>query len=239
MFGMNDPAQTLMQLESYIKDGRLEISEVMATQFTDMFLSQKKRNNESQLMLVKGLRILCDILIVRGKYALAVSSAKTLLRERKKLSKQSNLIGPLYIDLHRSAKALALAGKGKKARAVFIKIHKKSGGCLASSADAVSMIPNDKKMLAVFLTCVESSGPVIKKAERYFLEPQDLRSVDANQILQLIKSNEFVDKKCAIEQAERISTQIDAIEKGEMAANIKLQNALDSLKPKHDYYEYS
>ena len=26
-----------MQLENYIRDGRLEMSEVMATQFTDMF----------------------------------------------------------------------------------------------------------------------------------------------------------------------------------------------------------
>jgi hypothetical protein len=42
MFGMSDPNQTLLQLESYIKDGRLEMSEVMATQFTDMFLSMKK-----------------------------------------------------------------------------------------------------------------------------------------------------------------------------------------------------
>ena len=42
MFGMNDPAQTLMQLENYIRDGRLEMSEVMATQFTNMFLQDKK-----------------------------------------------------------------------------------------------------------------------------------------------------------------------------------------------------
>jgi len=38
MFGMNDPAQTLLQLERYIEDGRMEMSEVMETQFTEMFL---------------------------------------------------------------------------------------------------------------------------------------------------------------------------------------------------------
>ena len=51
MFGMNDPAQTLMQLENYINDGRFEMSEVMATQFTEMLLNIKKRSNEDQLML--------------------------------------------------------------------------------------------------------------------------------------------------------------------------------------------
>ena len=48
MFGMNDPTQTLMQLESYIRDGRLEMSEVMATQFTDMFLQNKKRSHKNK-----------------------------------------------------------------------------------------------------------------------------------------------------------------------------------------------
>ena len=58
----------------------------MATQFTDMFLSMKKRDLESQIMLVKGLRILCDVLLVRNKASKANASAKTLLRERKKLT---------------------------------------------------------------------------------------------------------------------------------------------------------
>jgi hypothetical protein len=43
----------------------------------------------------------------------------------------------------------------------------------------------------------------------------------------------------ASQHVQRLKTQISAIENGEMAANAKLQSALDSLKPKHDYYEYS
>ena len=54
MFGMNDPAQTLLQLERYVADGRMEMSEVMAIQFTDLFLSQKKRDADAQIMLVLG-----------------------------------------------------------------------------------------------------------------------------------------------------------------------------------------
>ena len=76
MFGMNDPAQTLMQLEGYIRDGRLEMSEVMATQFTDMFLSNKKRSAQEQIMLIRGLQILCDVLVIRNKFSLAMTSAK-------------------------------------------------------------------------------------------------------------------------------------------------------------------
>ena len=73
MFGMNDPAQTLMQLENYIKDGRFEMSEVMATQFTEMLLNIKKRGSGDQVMLVRGLQILCDVLVIRNKYKLAVT----------------------------------------------------------------------------------------------------------------------------------------------------------------------
>ena len=69
MFGMNDPAQTLMQVESYIQDGRLEMSEVMAKQLTDMLLQNNKRSQQEQIMLVKGLQILCDVLVVRNKFS--------------------------------------------------------------------------------------------------------------------------------------------------------------------------
>ena len=41
MFGMQDPSQTLHQIERYMQEGRLELSEVMATQFCDMMLAKK------------------------------------------------------------------------------------------------------------------------------------------------------------------------------------------------------
>jgi hypothetical protein len=40
-------------------------------------------------------------------------------------------------------------------------------------------------------------------------------------------------------QAQRIEDEKTAILQGEAAANARLQSALDSLTPKHDYYEYS
>ena len=129
MFGMSDPSQTLLQLESYIKDGRLEMSEVMATQFTEMFLSMKKRDLESQIMLVKGLRILCDVLLVRNKASKAIASAKTLLRERKKLTslvKSSGsmslaMMRPIHEDYRRCANVFASANKKRAAKNYYLK----------------------------------------------------------------------------------------------------------------------
>tara|TARA_Y100000768_G_C23911937_1_gene650416 strand:- start:48 stop:767 length:720 start_codon:yes stop_codon:yes gene_type:complete len=239
MFGMNDPAQTLMQLESYIKDGRFEMSEVMATQFTEMFLSNKKRPPHEQIMLVRGLQILCDVLTLRQKYSLAVAAAKTLLRERKRVTQGSSNLGLIHTDLHRCAKSLALAGKKRKAKAYFAKADKSSNGCVAAALDGVRFVPSDKKMIATFIAALQNSGPVTKSGQQFLLAPSNLTPVDANEILSLLSAAQFDNNPQALEQASRIAQQIEMIEKGEMAANAKLQSALDSLKPKHDYYEYS
>ena len=239
MFGMNDPAQTLMQLESYIKDGRFEMSEVMATQFTEMFLSNKKRTSQEQIMLVRGLQILCDVLTLRQKYSLAVTAAKTLLRERKKVTQGSSNIGLVHTDLHRCAKSLALAGKRRKSKAYFTKANNSSNGCVAAASDGVRFVTDDKKMIATFITALQNSGPVTKSGQRFLVAPSNLTPVDASEILSLLSGSQFENNPQALEQASRISREIEMIEKGEMAANAKLQSALDSLKPKHDYYEYS
>ena len=239
MFGMNDPAQTLMQLESYIKDGRFEMSEVMATQFTEMFLSNKKRTPQEQIMLVRGLQILCDVLTLRQKYSLAVTAAKTLLRERKKVTQGSSNIGLIHTDLHRCAKSLALAGKRRKAKAYFTKANNSSNGCVAAAADGARFVTSDKKMIATFITALQNSGPVTKSGQLFLVAPSNLTPVDAREILSLLSGFQFENNSQALEQASRISREIEMIEKGEMAANAKLQSALDSLKPKHDYYEYS
>ena len=236
---MSDPAQTLMQLESYIKDGRFEMSEVMATQFTEMFLSNKKRTHQEQLMLVRGLQILCDVLTLRQKYSLAVAAAKTLLRERKKVTQGSSNLGLIHTDLHRCAKSLALAGKRRKAKAYFAKANKSSNGCVAAASDGVRFVTGDKKMITTFITSLQNSGPVTKSGQQFLLAPSNLTPVDTSEILSLLSGSQFDNNPQALEQANRISQQIEMIEKGEMAANAKLQSALDSLKPKHDYYEYS
>ena len=239
MFGMNDPAQTLMQLENYIKDGRMEMSEVMATQFTDLLLNIKQRNQDDQVMLVRGLQMLCDVLVIRGKYNLAVAASKTLLRERKKLSQNSVVTGFYYQDIQRSAKCFALNGKARKAKSLFLKAFKQSGGCIACALDGLTLLPTDRKIseqLIYSLTTVES---VIKSGQQYILQPENLPPVEVNSILDALRLPVFGNNSEAELLYQKFSQQMDAIQRGEMVANQKLQNALNSLQPKHDYYEYS
>ena len=170
MFGMSDPTQTLLQLENYVKDGRLEMSEVMATQFTDMFLSNKKRTQSEQILLIRGLQILCDVLLIRGKNKLAVASAKTLLRERNRLPKDcdQSALGPYYTDFNRHATSLIAIGKKRAARKAFVKINKMSGGCLSSSLEAIVAYPSDAKLCRIFADCVSILDP-LSEAENNFV----------------------------------------------------------------------
>ena len=74
MFGMQDPSQTLLQIERYMQGGRLELSEVMATQFCDMMLANKKRDAQQQIFLLKGLRLMCDVYMLRNKAEQSMTS---------------------------------------------------------------------------------------------------------------------------------------------------------------------
>ena len=239
MFGMNDPAQTLMQLESYLQGDRLEMTEVMATQFTDMFLSKKTRTQNEQAMLVRGLQILCDVLIMRSKFVLAMTSAKTLLRERRRITEPNNSIGHYYQDLQRCGNSFALAGKKRKAKSFFVKAFKHSGGCVAATLDGVIAIKNDRRLIDLFLHSLDQSGPVTRSGESFIVQPDNLPAVEVDALLQALEGIKLSIDERVNQHTRRLRAQIAAIESGEMAANAKLQSALDSLQPKHDYYEYS
>ena len=190
-------------------------------------------------MLVRGLQMLCDVLVIRGKYNLAVAASKTLLRERKKLSQNSTVTGFYYQDIQRSAKCFALNGKARKAKSLFVKAFKQSGGCIACALDGLTLLPTDRKIseqLIYSLTTVES---VIKSGQQYILQPENLPPVEVNSILDALRLPVFGNNSEAELLYQKFSQQMDAIQRGEMAANQKLQSALNSLQPKHDYYEYS
>tara|TARA_B100000900_G_scaffold62157_1_gene47636 strand:- start:16630 stop:17373 length:744 start_codon:yes stop_codon:yes gene_type:complete len=247
MFGMSDPNQTLLQLESYVKDGRLEMSEVMATQFTDMFLSKKKRDLQSQFLLVKGLRILCDVLLARGKTNIATASAKILIRERKKLQSSikknpkisPEMLGPISEDFRRCANIFAHAKKHRAAKRFFSKSEKNSPGNIAVAMEAFGYYNHDKTIIKRLINCTISAGPVIRANGSYLLQPINLPPVSAEQVRLAMQEISSQGIEQAGELAARIQAEIGAIERGEAAANARLQSALDSLKPKHDYYEYS
>jgi hypothetical protein len=249
MFGMDDPAQTLIQLERYILDGRMEMSEVMATQFTEMFLVRKNRSADDQIMLVKGLRILCDVLVARDKGARAVASVGILLKERKKLVKilrngAPHLLSqmtPESYDLHRAGNVYAAGGKVKAARKAYAKAEKMSPGNLASALDACRSIGYEAKLITRMAEACASAGQVIYANKTFVLRPEGTPEVDAEQVMQALLGavpHGLGDTSLCAQEAERIKGEMAAILSGEAAANAQLQSALDALTPKHDYYEY-
>ena len=248
MFGMNDPAQTLLQLERYIEDGRMEMSEVMATQFTEMFLSQKKRTADAQIMLVKGLRILCDVFLARGKLQRAIASVKTLHRERKKLIRLLAKSAPHLLakmtapaeDYRRAGKIYATAGKNGAAMKAFSKCEKLSPGHVASAMEACTLLGFDKKRVNRFLNTIQAAGPVILSSGRFQLQPPHLPEADAHEVMAILQSavEAGIGSTDCQREVTRISEEIGAIERGEAAANARLQAAMDLLKPQHDYYKY-
>ena len=68
MFGAANPEQAITQLEAYHLEGRGERVEVMASALVDQLISQKSRDDNTQGILVKGLRILAAVLNSRAKY---------------------------------------------------------------------------------------------------------------------------------------------------------------------------
>lgn len=249
MFGMGDPAQTLLQLERYILDGRMEMSEVMATQFTEMYLLRKKRTADDQIMLVKGLRILCDVLIARGKGQRAVASVGILLKERKKLVKTLRSGAPHLLeqmtpeaeDQHRAGNVYAAGGKLRAARKAYAKAEKLSPNNLFSALDACRYVGYETKLIDRLATSSSLAGPVIYANKTFQLDPDQSKPVDAEQVAAALLGavpHGIGNTALCTSEAKRIEEEIAAIVSGEAAANARLQGALDALTPKHDYYEY-
>ena len=226
----------------------MEMSEVMATQFTEMFLSQKKRTADAQIMLVKGLRILCDVFLARGKLQRAIASVKTLHRERKKLIRLLTKSAPHLLakmtapaeDYRRAGKIYATAGKNGAAMKAFSKCEKLSPGHVASAMEACTLLGFDKKRVNRFVTTVQAAGPVILSSGRFQLQPPHLPEADAHEVMAILQSavEAGIGSTDCQREVTRISEEIGAIERGEAAANARLQAAMDLLKPQHDYYKY-
>jgi hypothetical protein len=249
MFGMSNPAQTLLQIERYIEDGRMEMSEVMASEFTSMLLANKKRAVDSQVMLVKGLRLYCDVLLLRNKAKEGAAVVKILHRERKKLIRILKKNAPELIskltppaeDYRREGNLHAAAGKNGSAQKAYSKCQKLAPNHIAAAYEAVVAMGPEKKMLQVLLNCCAASEMVIKKDGLFILEPENRPAQDAKKLLATLQalSGVHVSQRSAVKgESERLEKEISAIENGEAVANAKLQSALDALKPKHDYYEY-
>ena len=65
---MGDPATVIEQYRRYVQDGRLEISEVMASELSDLLLAKKGKSVTEYGHLVTALRDLANIQEMRSKW---------------------------------------------------------------------------------------------------------------------------------------------------------------------------
>lgn len=246
MFGMSDPNQTLSQMIRYFEEQRYEMVEVMSSEFTAMLLSQKSRDAATQTLLVKGLRILTEVLSHRKKHKLAIKAASVLQRERKKLEKillQSapqllQKITPLEEDLMRIGDVFAACGKSRKAVKFFLRAHKIKPGNIVAMLSVCQSEGHATKRSKTLANDAEIAGPVILENGQYWLKPEGNRAVQIDPVLSVLESCAYAYPEC-VEQSRRIRQECSDISQGITAANVRLQSAMDTLKPKHDYYEYS
>ena len=247
MFGMQDPSQTLLQIERYMAEGRLELSEVMATQFCDLMLSNKKRDPQQQIFLLKGLRLMCDVYLLRDKADQSMKAIKRMHGERKALMKvlekhaphMLSSMQPEHEDHLRAGRLYAAAGKTKAAAKAFARCEKLAPGHLAAAKAAVETSPNKAHILR-FLAAIQAAGDVIQANGIFELQPAGSPAVRLDEVLTALSacSQSSSHGGLCSEAIQRLQTQKAAILAGEQAANARLQSALDSLQPKHDYYQY-
>ncbi|DAC20738.1 MAG TPA: hypothetical protein D7H91_05365, partial [Candidatus Poseidoniales archaeon] len=92
-----------------------------------------------------------------------------------------------------------------------------------------------------FLKAILAAGDVIQANGQFQLEPQGSPAVLLDTVMATLKAAALAtpshSDRCQSELT-RLEGQRSAIIAGEQAANARLQSALDSLQPKHDYYQY-
>jgi hypothetical protein len=144
-------------------------------------------------------------------------------------------------DYRRAAKLYAHAGKKGAAMKAFAQCEKKSPGHVAAALEACQMIPGQKKLVQRLVSVVAGSGPVIMYEGIFYLQPIHSPMAQTDEIIAAFHSameKQIGPTGACKEQIERINGERQAIERGEAAANARLQAAMDLLKPQHDYYEY-
>ncbi|MAH90147.1 MAG: hypothetical protein CMA11_00075, partial [Euryarchaeota archaeon] len=195
----------------------------MASALVDQLISQKPRDDDTQGILVKGLRILAAVLNSRGKYKRARITIGLLHKHRNKHGKAvgHDLVSGAA-DYHLAGFIHANAGKKGAAKKAFAKCEKMQPGHLAAALDAAEQCGYSKQLAKLY----PLAGPVISKNGTYVLEIEGRPPGDARRIGSVLGGEIQAD----------IERQIAAIMSGEQAANARLQAAVDSLVPAHDYH---
>jgi len=249
MFGMSDPAQTIQQIERYSAEGRLELAEVMATEFCQLMLTKHQEDVQQLVYLVKGLRLLCSIHLQRGKGSDGLRWMKKLHSFRKKLYKYLKKNAPHLLeslpssgeDYHLAANLFSQAGKKGAAK----KMYRKSASVLSQPlevwSDALLNGITDASTCGALVNSFSHHKGVSRVNGRFYVMSSTGSQVDIESIKNALgiaqQASINIENQCK-EYIDFLEQEVSRIDAGERAANAQLDAALQNLKPKHDYYEY-
>ena len=260
---MGDPATVIDQYRRYVQDGRMEISEVMASELSDLLLAKKGKTLAEQGHLVTALRDLAKIQEMREKWAESKAAGTMLGKARKKYAKllRSNGMQSEAKAAYRTEgddevqRGRVRAREGalrsalshwKRARKVQPQLIEAYWRPLEAHEQIKSTLKGANKVGLALAKILTTVGPVNKVGESFQLQPNDSEAqpLDSllNDIARWLKPELGLPAKAsvALDSVKReLERQIVSIEAGEQAANAKLQAAIDTLQPTVDYHEYS
>ena len=260
---MGDPATVIDQYRRYVQDGRLEISEVMASELSDLLLSKKGRTLVEQGHLVTALRDLAKIQEMRTKWKESRAAGSMLVKARKQYVKllkgngmQTEARGVAIaqaadevqrgrVRAHEGALRAALS-HWKRARKVQPALIEAYWRPLEAHENIKSSLKGAGKAGLALAKILTSVGPVNRVGDSFQLQPENTEAQPLEALLsnlsRWLKPELALPAKAsvALDASKReLNRQIASIEAGEQAANAKLQAAIDTLQPSIDYHEYS
>ena len=260
---MGDPATVIDQYRRYVQDGRLEISEVMASELSELLISKKGKTLTESGHLVTALRDLAKIQEMRSKWKESRAAASMLVKARKRYAKllRSNGMKGEARDVSnteaedevqrgrvraREGSLRAALSHWKRARKVqpqLIEAYWRPIEAYLQIKSTLKGAGNAGLSLAKVLTSV---GPVGRVGESFQLQPENAEAQPLESLLidlgKWLKPELALSAKAsvALDASKReLERQIASIKSGEQAANAKLQAAIDTLQPTVDYHEYS
>ena len=242
MFGMGDAGQVLLQLERYLADGREEITEVMARDLVAQLHAKRRPEVTDLVHHVKALRLLVDVLLLRGKAVEAKKEVKRLHRLRKKLEStvrraDASLLDrltPSSEDHLRGMRVHLAQGRPAAAKGALIKAQSRRPGQLRGAVEAVEAVGDVAGLGRVLQQIAHAAGPVVPSEQGHQIVPETApdQAVDAARLMAALE-------RCGGGPVHaRLADELHQLEQAEAAASARLQAAIDALQPVVDYHEY-
>ncbi|CAI8290908.1 MAG: Uncharacterised protein [Marine Group II euryarchaeote MED-G33] len=260
---MGNPSTVIDQYRRYVQDGRLEISEVMASELSELLISKKGKTLTESGHLVTALRDLAKIQEMRSKWKESRAAAAMLVKARKRYAKllRSNGMkdeakGVSNTEAEdevqrgrvraREGALRAALSHWKRARKVQPQLIEAYWRPMEAHLQIKSTLKGAGKAGLSLAKILTSVGPVGRVGESFQLQPENAVAQPLESLL--IDLGKWLNPELALSakasvaldsSKRELERQIASIEAGEQAANAKLQAAIDTLQPTVDYHEYS